>query len=246
MLIITDLDDTLLKEGNIISEYTKSILKKAQDQNHIIVYNTARGLNPTLPVYNEFKPDYLILNGGSSIYNKNLELIYEKRIDLNDTLNIISYLKDHNINDILVECGKGFIVEEDNLSPYAELKLPSYANLTEGALKIVFKADTNKEAIIIANKYKLDMTTYVGGILHKISPNTKAIGNQILLKILNNGEKTICFGDDLGDIDMLKEADMGVKMKNSQPQVMELNLPMTEFSAKEDGVAKYIEKYILK
>lgn len=248
MLIITDLDDTLLPSDNVISEYTIEVLKKLQKLNHKIVFNTARSLTATLDIYSQFKPDYLILNGGSSIYNNNLELLYEKRITLTTTLEIINYLKTMNIHNILIECGDGFLTESlEILKRYSDVRLIDFHDIKVGALKIVYEDSTNNNAEFIKNTYQLDVTNYVGGKLHKVSCNNKAIGNRILLELLNdNSQKTICFGDDLGDIQMLLEADFPVRMQNSQPELFKYNFDETLVSNNFDGVAKYLARKILK
>ncbi len=247
MLLIMDLDDTLLPKNNILSLYTINTLKEAQLRGHLIVFNTARGLKPTLPIYNQFCPDYLILNGGSSIYDKNLNLLYEKRISLNHTIEILNFLKKKKLNHILVECGDGFISDDDyTIDKYGDVTKINFSNITKGALKIVFEDEKDENANYLKNKYNLDIVNYVGGKLHKISINTKAVGNKILLEILGNDIKTVCFGDDLGDIDMLLEANIGVRMKNSQPLLKKYNFLETKETCDNDGVAIFIKEKILK
>jgi hydroxymethylpyrimidine pyrophosphatase-like HAD family hydrolase len=60
----------------------------------------------------------------------------------------------------------------------------------------------------------------------------------------NKVENTISFGDDLGDLEMIQKAGVGVAMANSVPAVLEKVNNVT-LSVLEDGVAVYLEKHIL-
>ena len=57
-------------------------------------------------------------------------------------------------------------------------------------------------------------------------------------------EQIISFGDSISDIPMLKASGIGVAMGNSASQVKDIADDIT-LSNDEDGVAEYIEKYLL-
>ena len=69
-------------------------------------------------------------------------------------------------------------------------------------------------------------------MLHRLSEH---IGTDI--------ENTMSFGDGLNDLSMIKEAGIGVAMKNAIPEVLEAADYIT-LSNNEDGVADAIEKLI--
>ena len=58
-------------------------------------------------------------------------------------------------------------------------------------------------------------------------------------------EEVITIGDNVNDQTMLENAGLGVAMANSAPYIQKMADVVTE-SNNEDGVAKVIEKYILK
>ncbi len=58
-------------------------------------------------------------------------------------------------------------------------------------------------------------------------------------------EETLAIGDHLNDLDMIKWAGIGVAMHNAQPEVLAIADYVTT-SVYEDGVARAIEKFILK
>lgn len=57
-------------------------------------------------------------------------------------------------------------------------------------------------------------------------------------------QEIIAFGDDFNDIEMLKICGKGIAMNNAISQVKEIANDVTK-SNDEDGVAWYLEKYIL-
>ena len=58
-------------------------------------------------------------------------------------------------------------------------------------------------------------------------------------------ENTIAIGDQENDISMLQAAGCGIAMKNAVPQVLRIADAVTQYDNTEDGLARYIEKYIL-
>lgn len=54
------------------------------------------------------------------------------------------------------------------------------------------------------------------------------------------------FGDDLNDVRMLSEVGWGVHMANHLPALKGIGKDITDFSNEADGVARYLEKHLLK
>ena len=55
-------------------------------------------------------------------------------------------------------------------------------------------------------------------------------------------EEIIAIGDDSNDINMIKNAGLGIAMKNSIPKVLEAADIITEFDNNNSGVAKVLEE----
>ncbi len=242
MILMFDLDDTLLNKDGIISSYTINILNKYKKDN-LYVINSARSLDATKKLLFNFKPDYLILNAASTIYDKNLNLIYSNPFSIIETQNIINELKKRQIFNILIESGEGF--KTDNLEFIKNHNYASYSNLNyynNIAYKIVYHSDNKHIGEQIALKYNLDFTTYVNTNINKFSKTTKGEGLIILKKILNYKDKIMAFGDDLGDLSMLLNSDIPIIMANSHPKLKEFNFNITKCN-NDDGVAYFIEHY---
>lgn len=80
-------------------------------------------------------------------------------------------------------------------------------------------------------------------ITHKLADKGKAL--ETLIRYFGiNKEQTISFGDSINDIPMLIASGTGVAMGNAVSRVKEIADDIT-LSNDEDGVAKYIETYLL-
>lgn len=245
MYIIMDLDDTLLNKKRELTKFSKSILDRLKKDGHIIVINTARSFDATKPVIEVLNPDYSIMNGGALITKDN-KIIYSNPVDNKKTNEIINELLENNVKEFSIECEKGLYC---NLKEYS-MKNPNatyfdYTNEFQyNAYKILMCSNDGILPNYLAKKYNLDITHYVNGPWYRLSVCTKQDGNVALYNILNdNDPKSICFGDDLGDIEMLENATVGVALSNSVEKVLEKISIKTKYNHDEDGVAKYLEEY---
>ncbi|MFI3252097.1 MAG: HAD-IIB family hydrolase [bacterium] len=248
MYIIMDLDDTLLKKDKSLSKFTLDTLDSLKKDGHIIVFNTARSLDATLDVIDIVKPHYSILNGGALIV-KGKEKIYEDVVS-NDLVNkIIKELLENNVEEFSIQCDEGLF---SNLESYP-LKNPkaTYFDYTNEfkyvASKILLCDPSGEIANRLSLKYDLKITHYVNGPWYRLSTCNKQDGNVALFKLLkDNSPKSICFGDDIGDLEMLKEATVGVALSNSVEKVLNEIKIVTKYSSDEDGVAIFLDEYFKK
>lgn len=65
MVIIIDLDDTLLKSDKTISDYSINTLKKCKSMGMEIIYSTARSIQASQNLFKRFMPDIFVGYGGS-------------------------------------------------------------------------------------------------------------------------------------------------------------------------------------
>ena len=111
------------------------------------------------------------------------------------------------------------------------------------AQKIVTELADDAKARSLAEKYNLEFTTYMGGTFRRYNHigATKALGNRHLMELTGGTlADVIAFGDDLGDMDMLREAGVGVLMKNARPELHGQADYISEYTNDEDGVAKFL------
>ncbi len=241
MYLIFDLDDTLLTSDKKITKYTKNVLNRLQQKGHLIVINSARSYEYLEEYVNEIKPNYSICDGGTEIF-KYETLIYKNHISMELVNKAISLFKENNISTFSVFNKKLYTQNVDyislnNIARYYDFSKP----FNMSASKITFKTANEGVANNIAQKLNLKLIKYLNGEWYRLSSSSKELGNQALYNLLNDkNPMSVCFGDDIGDIEMLASATIGVAMKNSVPDVLTKIKEVTKYDNNSDGVAKYL------
>lgn len=244
--IIFDLDDTLLNDQRKVSPYTLELLKKVQAMGHKLVSNTARSKDHCQEYLDQIQPDYAICNGGSLIIDRDENVVFSAEVDvpllhkvLEDLLQITEDLFVQTQEHFYSHKGKHTI---QKAVPYDF----SAGDFPYPAQKIVTDVKDDAQAQAVADKYNLAFTTYMGGTFRRYNhiDATKALGNRNLMKLTGGKlEDIIAFGDDYGDFDMLREAGVGVMMKNGRPELLGKTSHISEFTNDEDGVARFLAKW---
>ena len=244
---IFDLDDTLLNNNKEVTDYTLKGINILKNNDFIIVINTARSFSATLDVANIIKPDYLICNAGAVIYDKDYNLIFKKTISIQDTNEIIDLIKSSNdVKNFSIQTIKTLYTKDIKYTqnnPIATYN--DFINkLDEESVKILIASYDHKKWESVALKYNYEIERYFNGIWCRISPSNKYLGNLSLFKLLNdNNPLDYVFGDDSGDILMIKNAYKGVLMKNSKLTSLDLNI--SSYTNEEDGVIKFMLENVI-
>ena len=245
MLIIFDLDDTVLYRGTM-SNRMYNTLKRCQNAGHKLVFNTARSLPYVNEIFDMVQPDYAILNGGALIVDQNKKVLFSKPIKKDEVNEIVKELLPYCLN-FSVESTNGMYSSDKNYKRQNSKHFDFNNEFDLDCFKLLPQCNFFDYIEDIANKYDLEFTHYLGGNWHRLTKKgiTKWSGVEELIKLLNLEIKdTICFGDDLGDLEMIQKAGVGVAMANSVPAVLEKVNNVT-LSVLEDGVAVYLEKHVL-
>ena len=177
------------------------------------------------------------------IVDKNKKIIYECTIDETTSNDLLQELKALAINQGLrAESIDGLYSWNVGITPGPSFYFDFNTPLNKKCYKILIGCKDHLNLNILANKYNLLYTPYYKGDWGRFTSKnaTKWLGVVNLLKIIDGDIKdTITFGDDIGDIEMLQNAGIGVCVSNSQPSVLEAIKNVTAASY-EDGVAKYL------
>ena len=244
--IIFDLDDTLLNDSREITPYTLDVLKKVQSMGHKLACNTARSKSFAQKYLDQLQLDYAILNGGSMITDQSGETIFSEELDASTTREVVRQLLKYT-DTLSVQTREHFYSHQGQYSLQAAIPFDfDKEDFPYPAQKIIASVESGEQAEKIAKKYDLAYTTYLSGNFRRYNHKgaTKALGNQNLVKLKGGSlEDVIAFGDDLGDIEMLRQAGVGVLMKNAKLELREEGLQISEHSNDEDGVARFLEKY---
>lgn len=241
--IIFDLDDTLLNNQRQVSDYTLLVLRQLQQLEHRIVINTARSLDYSQAIFDRIRPDYAVVNGGALIVDRHGQALFRAQIDHKTTLAVLQALLEVTDNfsvqteDALYSNNGSYTGQNARAFDFARDEFPF------PALKIVASIEDDVRAESLARQFGLEYTTYLSGIFRRYNhPSaTKALGNRNLVALTGGSmDDVLAFGDDLGDMEMLQQAGIGVLMKNAAPALHDCGCRISRYTNDEDGVARFL------
>ena len=244
-----DLDDTLLNSENIISERNKKAIIQCKNQGMLIGYITVRSPRKMKLFLNELPCDCIANYNGAMIYADG-NLIAQNNIPYSEAINFIEQVLQEAPNiSISYYCepycfrGKKLINTVTN-----EILLGSMMTLSQ--------SDFQRIRIVLNGYEQFDFKQYASqSMRYQVSIHNTAIitsngaTKENALKLLMNyynitADSVISFGDDTNDIGMLMASGIGVAMGNALKEVKKVADYIT-LSNNDDGVAVYIEKFIL-
>lgn len=265
-LIAVDLDGTLTNSKKDISPRNRYALLEAQARGKRVVIASGRHPLGVVPIARDLMLDryggYIMsFNGGKIIDFSTGQTVVSKRFPVEYLPDIVSVLKESNIT----------ILTFDDRRIYADSKHNDYTDIEKDVLKTdmvvtddfvsTVKFDINK--LLLAgepdelDRYQAVLTKRYDGLLaiYKSAPYflelmpfgiSKGAMLPLLLEHLGvKREELMAFGDHYNDMTMIGYAGMGVAMANGEPEIKKIADYVCE-SNDEDGVAKTIEKFILK
>ena len=244
--IIVDLDGTLLNNKGKISSYTKRILADCKMCNNKIIISTSRSHKRTIEYANYIDADYISAFNGNFICDQKYNVIYHNSFPKKTSKEIIRILKQNNYDIISENLYSSFctnnsdidIIEDTTLTISKAIEsYDNYKFLVRGSKK---DYDIIKNKIIDLADVSYDNKNHLIRILPKETNKWNGI-----LKILEKQKKkykTMVFGDDLSDLESLKNSDIGIRMENSSKEIND-NIKFSTFSNNDDGVAKFLCNY---
>lgn len=251
-LILVDLDLTLLRTDETISQHTIDVFNKCHEMGILVGFCTSRGTIAVSDYSKLIHPEILICNAGACIYYNN-ELIISQTFSKTETNQLLS--KAYEIfgpdTEMTLDTIDSLYWNKDlkNANRYLKKALfHNFVNFPEAAMKICVQTDNEEKAKQLAAQISGCETQGFSDIpWFKFSPTISSKENAVkaLSKYLKIPlEEMISFGDDFADIGMLKTTGVGVAMANAIPEVKAAASAST-LSCDEDGVAVYLEKNII-
>ena len=260
-VIFIDLDGTLLNNKNEITKYSREIIQNAVQKGIYIILCSGRASKDIISK-SKFVNAYpiIISDNGALVYDYETKTnIYQSKIKLKELIEIWNFTKENNIN----------IVYNSQLK-----RLKSKNSNKEGTIIYTAKEieDNVTQIVVDTNNYdgikklkKLIETKYINletknfweftvansnevyfemDITNKFNSKGNAI-NKVLGYLNIKKENSACFGDQINDFSMFESCGIKISMSNANYQLKQKADFITEYSNNEDGVAKFIEKYIL-
>ena len=245
--IVVDLDRTLLHTDKTISPYTAEVFKKCKQKAILLMVATARPLRTMLQYCEIIDFDAISATNGARIvcgdYRKECGLCTESADRL---LNALKRYPDFRVTLETGEEAYSNMPIEDYYSVISN-DLAAVAR-TEGAVKILVGLDTPETLEIVKEMLTDDLYfTVANGHLMQIMSRsvTKWNGVKAMLEICGrSAAETAYFGDDHDDIEPIKMCGVGVAVSNAIDEVKAVADYIAE-SNDDDGVAKFIDSYIL-
>lgn len=266
-----DLDGTLLTTDKVLTERTRETLQKAADQGIILVPATGRPLCglPKELLDLPFIKYAVTANGARILEVKTGKVVSEMLISVEKAHEILDIFADYDtLRDVYYD-GIGYSEKEKlaHIQDYVMTKaMGEYILSTRVAVDSVeekfetenrgtdkvqalFRYQNDKEEAWKRIR-KVTGVEATGALENNIEVNAEGVHKGMAL--LRLGEKfgispdeIVAFGDGSNDTKMLETVGMGVAMANAMPKVKAAADTITD-SNDEDGVARFIEKYILR
>jgi cof-like hydrolase len=266
-----DLDGTLLTTDKILTERTKKALEAAADQGVILVPATGRPLCglPKELLELPFIKYAVTANGARILETKTEQVLSEMLISVEKAREILDIFSDYDtLRDVYYD-GIGYSEKEKlvHIQDYVMTKAmgeyilntrvpvesveEKFETENRGTDKVqaLFRYQTDKEEAWKRIR-KVTGVEATGALENNIEVNAEGVHKGMALLKLGeifgiSREEIAAFGDGSNDTMMLKTVGMGVAMANGMPEVKAAADRLTD-SNDEEGVARFIEKYILK
>ena len=248
-MIVLDLDRSLLKNDKSLSEYTIKVINTCFKMGIKIIFATARPIRTVVKYMDKINTNGSIFHNGAIVMAHN-KILSEYGINSYKTKEIIEKIMyNYSQATISVEINDVMYTNFDISEDWAYTKINLMELPDEKADKIIV-GSIHLDEIIKINQYiteelylEINDGKY-GFIMNKKA--SKWNGIKILseyFKIKN--ENIVAFGDDINDIEMVKNCGIGICVKNGLKEVKEVANEICEDN-ENDGIAKWIEEKIIK
>lgn len=266
-IMAIDLDDTLLREDLTISPYTVQTLQKATAAGIYVTLCSGRTDNAILPFVRQLEiagleqGRFIIAQNGAVIYDLHLrrEILYrtvepEILLEANAIASGLGLFPEvYNPTTIFTAQDNKWTQIDVGLTGLHMEVVPDFpALLRQGHPKMVIPGEPevllclqdelrerigSRCVIFISKPYFLEIMPYNCG---------KGEALQWLCSRLTIPlEAAMAFGDSMNDESMIRLAGMSVAMVNGLDSIKDMARYVTELSNNQDGLARFVEKYVL-
>lgn len=268
-LVAIDMDGTLLNSKGTVSDRTRQAIYDASKMGVYVVLATGRilksAINHSLEL-NLNKP--IISSNGAIIVDEKKKIIYERPMKLDAVEKVVKLGQSENIYfhfynedsfyaNTYIEEVLNFYNTEDSKKNGREIKVNIFQDVHEitnnniNVYKFLFIDDDRNNLDRLKEKLKsvddISVCSSWDNNLEVMDMEvSKGNGLKYLCNKLNISSKdVIAIGDNENDISMIQYAGLGVAMGNGVEKAKSVSDIIAETND-EDGVAKIIERYILK
>lgn len=249
--VFLDIDGTLISDSFKISEDNLRAIAAARANGHMVFINTGRSWGNIPEVLHEqFDLDGIISGIGTVIFMGG-EPVFKSCMSESLVRRVMEYIFENSHLWAIFEGVKNVysITNDDREKRNYEFLVSSPEDskkiCSEDEIQVIAMGKTAPDEFKELFKDELTVfqfETYADCVAGGLN---KAKGIEKVLELTGiKRENTIAIGDSNNDYDMLKYAGIGVAMANSQQSILDMADYIT-VSAKESGVARTIEKFLL-
>lgn len=263
-LIASDLDGTLLNSNNIVSINNINSIKKARVSGikfSICTGRNYKGVYDILDLWNiKDEVDYIIASNGGEIFNlKTKKLVETYKLEPQIIKELIEIFKEADVAFTLYDNNYLYASRLDDSVITVSKRVKSVVRvidlneiLNKPYFKLLLTFDSKKMDLVQAiYNSNINLKKYKGfksynDLFELTHPNTgKEVGIKYLMEELNiKNENVVAFGDNTNDYSMIEYCINSVVMENGSDDVKKIAKYISD-SNDNDGVSKFIEKYII-
>ena len=270
--VAIDIDGTLINDKSLCTERTEKVVKDLIKTGREVYIVTGRAITTAMAFAKQVAiPKYMINYNGGAVWNFELQKReLEQNIVPRAVKDILKLIRNYNVMT-LVYSDDEYYYENENayLEQYLTRAITkgykiSLDDLPKDSFQKFFimgdDDDIQKlyKEVVKSCSDEVSMFLTTPGMHNLAHPDTPARCIEIMAYGVNKGatlkkllasqnismDEVVAFGDDNNDIEMLSMSGWGVAMENGRPAVKEAARVET-LSHKDDGVAYFIEKYLL-
>jgi Cof subfamily protein (haloacid dehalogenase superfamily) len=263
--VFIDIDGTLLKSDETISEATFTIIQKLKEKNVLVVLVSARPFSAIVPIAEEIGLHNLPVASLNGAYiSSNGKKIFNSIIDVDITTRIHEKLQQYNATPIYYEQLQWFS-EFQNISTDYEQKITTvpitiqpfnntlrnwkHKNTGPNKIQVIAKATVINE---IQNDLKEQFSNYLtistsrSTYLEVVNIEASKLNAvKLLIDHFNiNQQETVAIGDNFNDKEMIAFAGFGIAMGNAPDEVKAAANYIADTN-NNDGVAKALKKLMM-
>lgn len=251
-MIITDLDQTLLRDDGGVSDYTRRIWRECKRRGIVTGIATARLEANAVQIQEDLGADLLICSNGSKVIFRG-ERIQCDVMDEETVQGLTAALCAlPSQTEILVETERGLFINTHRFAPSHPLGKAEFTDFSKGirqrASQIYASIGQERQAQAVCERFaECRCLHYRDSVRYAFMAQQVSKERAIIQTAQRLGiplSMTAAFGDDEGDRQMLSLCGLGVAVDNALPDVKEMADAVAK-SNQEDGVAQFIEQKIL-
>lgn len=269
LIVAADLDGTLLTDEKKLTDKNKEVIECVMEKGGYFVPATGRPISGIPEFLKELKgAKYIILSNGATVFNMQTEeIIYRNQFTPDEASQLITVLRKFDTMfdfyaDGVGRIEKNFLEDLDKYSIEPEIQkvvrktrkpvesLDAYLEKEQCHVEKfnMFFASQEKREQVRKELNKIPNILVTSSLANNLEINAATCNKGNALKALADYlkigiEKTMAFGDNSNDIAMIREAGLGVAMKNGSDEAREVADYISEYSNNESGVGFAIEKW---